>query len=485
MPPAPPAPSTAPSAVATARPGFAAALFGLMFLVSATVAVYSGWLLWRGEVRDPALLALPAACAWVVVAQDPAAAAKALREVADQPHWTPLQRDAWQPWAAAAKRAVATAVGLDTAKPWALCGQAEVVLGAAPALASGDARAGGQAWVEALWQTGAAPAQTSWLTASHAPVWRRPDAGTWRNEAELLVFRDATGSARASVQAGPVVRVAWAAASGDAVAGLRAAHGPSNGPAKSAAEVAALQEALERVGGGELHGFASKSVVEALQTQLDLPPLAREGLGHALWAAVSLRVEAKAIRLHGHLGADPRAAVWLKNNLDVVGSFDVTPLVEAGAQVVAISRLPPSAWSLWGNQAPVLQAIAGSGQGKLAGPAMWQQRKDGSRGYALQAVDAAAAAQLSRLAPGQIGQGARPVPSQVRGDVVLLGASLQPPAAPPSDPERRRFYETTQGVLVEQGAAMPEGWLAGMLGPLQLEWLWLDTGVVVALALRR
>jgi len=113
------------------RSGIAAGLLGAAALLSATLAVWAGAQLLRGEKTDAVFGALPDGCDWVLLADDPAGLAHVLGDASRLGQLPAAIRAL-----AAGQRTLwlaATLVpDLDATQPWAICGQpAGAVLAAA------------------------------------------------------------------------------------------------------------------------------------------------------------------------------------------------------------------------------------------------------------------------------------------------------------------------------------------------------------------
>jgi hypothetical protein len=402
----------------------AAGVFAAMAIVSGAVAVWSGIVLFRGEPADPVLRALPAGCGSLVVSEQPREAAALWRTLATVglPAAGSSTLAAW----AADAQALASLPQLDGARPAAVCrkdGQSLAVL------------------------PGSAATAAAWLA------------------------RDAHGrsatSAHEAVDAG--VRLAWTPT---ATVGLLAEvrRGVERQPAH---KDEALREALERVGGGVEHRFAGPAELAQWAARW---PEAQTLLGFVRWAATSLRRDEAGIRLHAHLGMADAGAGWLKPRLDVTQPVDLSPFLASSTLAIAIVRVHPSgfvqagdvpglaaleAWSRrWLGQ-PLATVLAGS-SGQLMFQVLDGPERDGQppwlllvhksgRDFAIYARDEALKATAGQLL------------AQARS-----GAQ--------TNDDRQRLLQQTSGVWLAAGAR-----LGPLSGPLQIDGMWLDTGVVAEL----
>jgi hypothetical protein len=195
------------------------------------------------------------------------------------------------------------------------------------------------------------------------------------------------------------------------------------------------------------------------------------------WAAVSLRRDDGGIRLHAHLGMAEAGASWLKPRLDVAQPLDLSPFVSPTARALAVVRVHPTgiaqaaglpivvdleAWSRQWLHKSLAEVLAGSsGQAMLQvldGPA-----RDGQPPWFV----------LVHLSGREFAIHARD--EAVKATAVEL---VSKGAAKPGSDDRQRLLQQTSGVWLAPGAT-----LGTLQGPLQVDGLWLDTGVVVELRL--
>ena len=469
----------------TVRPTLAALFFALMFLVSASVAIYSGWLLFRGEVGEEVFTALPGACTWVVLVDEPDAVAGALQVAATLPQLAP-EVQAFAKTNAASWARLAAVPGLDATAPWAVCGRG-------PGFPSIDGA------VAAVMATGigaeAGPRLAAALGLEHAAA---AGSSAWIRDGERLLLRDATGRvAMAARQDGKVLRLSWAAAPADAGALLDAAVAQAR--TEPLQKAAGFREAVERVGGGQVHVWLAKPTAGAAAKALGAPAGLDEGLQHLTWAAAVLRHERGMLKLHAHLGTDDqRGAVWLKQQLDVSGAFDAGTVLDSDAQAFGTVRLPPQRWRDLAMVAPQAAAVAealaavGATTAGLTGHVAWQATvgTDMENWRVVAALQPAATVRLpegaAQASPALAVTAGKLVaasdPAELQRGLELLAGKGQTlrEADPPAG--LGRLLDTTQGVVL-RGKASAWGRIPGVAqGPVQAEWLWLETGLVAELA---
>lgn len=483
----PPAPHRPQTAVPTARPTVAAALFLVMFLISGTIAVYSGYLLYRGEETDPIFTALPGTCDWVVVVDQPGEVAAAWRPLTQKPHVSGrlkalavAQAQAWQ--------RIEAVAGLGHDSPWGLCGHAGGVVAAVPD-AGGGLKAG-QLLVEALSQ--AAPQLLPAEGTAGQALAIDAQGSQWQADTGGRVLRQADGRARVRLQTdGKLLTVTWAAMQGpDAVdLSVQAATQARSAPLQKHTP---FREGTERVGGGQLHlWLAEKTWREQVLPALAQDGAWRDGLGKAAWAAAVLRTETGHARLHGHLGPTQPFVAFLKEWLDPAQALDASRFLPEGDGSTAVLRRAPGllaraeAWP-W----PWLHSFAAKGQvtarqtGKwLTGQVIARQHAAAyhltATGQAAPELAAAVAAHgdEARLAAEFLVLGDQPAA------VAALAGELAAPKDPRLDGDRKRLGQDTQGYALGTGTLPgPDAW--GLAGPAQVEWLWIDTGLIAEVDVR-
>lgn len=515
-----PAPNPPPPAPTPTRSSLAAALFAVMFVVSATIAIFSAWLLLHGEQTDAVLEALPADCMAVILIDEPAAVARAWQTTAGLAN-LPAMATATAHEQAVLWQSLIAAPGVDLTRPWALCLRPEGVVAAVVAAPGGTQMSGtvagtlvgdttpGQVWLERM-ALQPVPLRTWGLDLPWPPagqgMWLpepiRQVQGQPADHVGRAVRLDAADRARAAVQrTGDVLQIAWVAQGGDARALLdRAIADIHKKPLK---ENEPFRAAVERVGGGQMHLYLAPALVRQAGERLGVHAEIAEGLATVEWAAFALRQEQQDVRVHAQLGTGQRGAVWLKERLDTQTTLDAKPLVDATAIAVGVVRFQPqnlpmhkglpgvAALEAWvtGHTDVTLPALAELSTGQAVWQVLPGPEVAGEPPWLvlvpLQAENKAAAA----VRAGQIVRkaGQRLVNDHLvlaRDDgLAQIGADLatgKRPAMPKLSMDRKRLLTDTQGLILQNGAHF-----GALRGPLQLEWLWLDTGLVAELTLGR
>ncbi len=461
-----------PPGLPTQKTTLAAAIFLVMFVVSATVALWTGYLLLHGEEAEQVFAALPAHCDWVVLADHPDEVAQAWDAVAAA-RQLPESVTTTAHEQAALWRDLAATPGLDPKQAWALCGRAEGKV-AALAATGGTATQPGQVWLERL-QRHQSPG---------------PQAGAWTEDQGRAVFTDPAGRVLAAVQRdGDLVRAAWASPGHDANTMLTAVIAEAKRNPLQKNEI--VRGAFERVGGGQLHLYVAPEFARTALKDLKLSEELRAGLELATWFAVVLRHDEDGVRAHAQVGTGPRGAVWLKERLDPAGpALDAAPLLPADTQAAVVVRVNP-------KRLPLTD---------LPGVAWLDDMLKQQQGIGLEALGAVSTGQAIFLQRGETqqwsavlqvraGQGATNLgqePKALEGDQILWSsdpAGLQSlrstiaaklPALGGLTRDQKRLLADTQGVFLKKGAS-----LGPLRGPLQIEWLWLDTGLVAEVAVPR
>jgi hypothetical protein len=463
----------------TAKPTVAAGIFAAMFLVSATVMVWSGYVLLHGEDAEAVYKGLPAECAWVVLVDEPAHAAEtwdALARSSQLPAgMTQVAADQRNLW-----RALAETPGLDAGKPWALCGRPGGVVAALVARGQGGT-APGQAWLDRL-------QAHAWPVAAQAPD-LLSDSAAWALGLRTPATDRKPGQALR--RDGDLIRVAWTF--GPDAEGLltRAVEDAKRHPLQKNESVRA---AFERVGGGRLHMYLTPTLVQAAGARLGATTQVRQGLATASWFAAVLREDRQVVRVHAQLGAGQHGAAWLKERFDTTTLLDAAPLVDAHARLVALLRFAPKILPL---------------QAEIPGVAALDAVVQAHVAHSLASLAEVSTGQaLVQVLPGPEVEHAPPwlVHVQVPAGVTIPPGLLDPRVASQRAGEflvlardqalakagaelvqgkrkslrdhglsedQKRMLADTQGLLL-----MPGMTLGPWQGPLQVEWLWLDTGLV-------
>lgn len=473
----------------------AAGILLIMFTISGSLALYSAYLLWRGEDAGPILSALPSGCDVVWMVDRPQDAAAALRTLGAR------SGAAGQVglWAETIDRAAQTP-GLDPDEAWGFCRRGSQWYAALPVTAQPTAGAAATA------------AKQAWEALRGIP-WLGQPAVRWAETDGQWVGRDAGGGALAAVQvAGAVATISWQEAEFtkpwatttaatprsplDAVATLSALRGEiAKSPLQSDKEV---REGLERVGGGQMRWMArGVTLTQLLSAALESRGQApwKEGLTWVGWAALALRVEDGRVRIHAQVGGGQRWAVWLKERFDSPGQLDAALVLPKAYKWAGVLRVQRQNWPLLIGLDPGAAALsqlfadADGWQPLLAGQTAWFG--DGPCVTAVALLRPQATIPTTLPAIHAIA-GCPQAESKRIGDKVVVGSAqgvaqveqlLANPglAGTAADQDQQRIQRDTQGVWV------PGAFAASDLpaGPLQLEWIWLDTGLVLAMDLNQ
>ncbi len=278
-----------------------------------------------------------------------------------------------------------------------------------------------------------------------------------------------------------------------------AAHAGTPGLAVNLDQSADFQEALERAGGGQLQLYLTAA---ALQKQFDRNSAVGKvlfGMQDVRWLAGALRVDDKAARVHLHLGAGQRGAVWLKQHFDPPQDWNPLRQIDSEAVAVALVNFEPRALPA-ANDVPgvadldaLLRSQVGISFADLAavstGHLLWQQLPAGQQWLTVPLLSETPLPPSIRAThwPQQ----------QIKSTLLLAkdhqsmetaldligrasfhittGASngRESLVNKPIDLDRQRLFTQTQGIWLAKDATA-----TGLTGPAQLEWLWLDTGLI-------
>jgi hypothetical protein len=502
--PAPGPSADEPLSKAQRHTTFAAVTFLVIFVLAGSISLYSAYLLWRGEDAGPVLAALPAGCELVWMVDEPQEAAAALRALGKRSG----RADKLELWAATLDKA-RQLPGLNPDEAWGFCRRGSQWYAAA-AVASEDPAAGAQV------------GQQLWESLRGLGLLGQP-AVRWKQDGARWLGSDAGGQVQVAVRSAKgVAQITWqhqgngASPAQELAQAATAAVAPQS-PLDAAATLDALQtelltkplqkdeaarEALERVGGGQMRLVARGTALTVpLQAWLDAQGQAawKDAMPWVLWGGAALRVEGDRIKLHGQLGGGQRWAVWLKERFDTVGEFDAATVIPRDHQWAGVLRVPRFGWAwLAGLDPAVAPLMTLFGEAKA-----WQPLLSGHVAWFGDGPCLTAVARLRpeaaippELPPVGTLPGCPQSLAKRLGDRVLVGsaqgiAAAEKVAADPGlgaqsdDKDRQRLQRDTQGFWVNgarsvAGAAPGLGWPAG---PLQAEWIWLDTGLVVAVDL--
>ncbi len=485
-----PSASTAPvnKGLATIKSPFAAAVLAVMFLISGSVAIYSGRILLTGEETDAIFNRLPQTCEWLSVADRPAQTGavwqKALESAGLPDDVTPLLGSLGGRWLAVQQ----AGQGLfDPAQPWAISAQSQGILLAAPTLGPAD--------VPTLTRLAHALLDGAWPDSQgHLGPSQGLDGATCRVEAD-----------RAQCQVGGQVRIAgqlkdktWLFAipwrkDTSALAFLH--HAEAEAQRLPLQKNKPIREALERVGGGQGHLFVSdvtlRNWVSARTSNDEVLEISRL----SSWLALAVRQDDTEIAVHAHVGVGQKGAVWLKERLDTQGKWDATPLVLPQASAWLLTRVHPhglvqhpdlpgvNSLATWART--YLELDLGPALAATQGHSLWQSFPAvGGKTPWLLVAPAGAGATAT-----QLGKTVSWLPSDT-GPLWLAASDAQTLAQAKAaysgklaaheshfSSGQARLLTETQGLWLAPGAL-----LGPWHGPVQAEWLWLDTGLVAELS---
>lgn len=278
-----------------------------------------------------------------------------------------------------------------------------------------------------------------------------------------------------------------------------AAHAGLPGLAVNLDQSADFHEALERAGGGQLQIYLTKV---ALQEQFDRNSAVGKvlfGMQDVRWLSAAVRVDDKAARLHLHLGAGQRGAVWLKQHFDPPQDWNPLRQIDSQAVAVALVNFEPRALPA-ANDVPgvadldaLLRSQVGISFADLAavstGHFLWQQLATGQQWVTVPLLSEeplAPATRATHWAQQQIKSTLLLAKDHQSMETALdligrasfhvsTGASngRESLVNKPIDLDRQRLFTQTQGIWLAKGATA-----TGLTGPAQFEWLWLDTGLI-------
>ncbi|MBM4344181.1 MAG: hypothetical protein FJ100_12505 [Deltaproteobacteria bacterium] len=458
----------------------AAVLLLAMFFVSGGLALYSAWLLWRGEEAEAVLSGLPGTCEKVLLIDRPAAAGAIAHSVASSAlAWT-------------GGGEFATALGglsreplpreLDENQAIALCFQHGRWYGAA-AKAS-EATPAGAARAFAHW-IGVALGQTAARAAAPADMLER--GGRW-------LGRSGPRAQWVARDGGRAIQVAWSSSQTTPTDTLLEADAAMDDllaamQTRTLQKDEAFRAAVERTGGGDVHAFErGPGLASALGSNAAWAEVAND----IDWRAASLRIEGTSLIVHEHLGGGQRLAAWLKRRFDMPSALDASRILPAGdVERWGVDRYPHAravdtdltAASLAARRAAMPSSTAATDRAwasTLAGPTAWFHGADGCltiTAVLLPGVTALPASVPEALA---LPRCAKPVRTILAGHLVVgpqagveaveavLAGRARPLADTGLDRDARRLANSTNGWRSMAGR-----------GLRSFEWTWVDTGIVV------
>ncbi|MSQ82419.1 MAG: hypothetical protein EXR77_05800 [Myxococcales bacterium] len=476
----PPPPADEPQPAAARKTIVAASLLIAMFLFSGSLAVYSAWLLWRGEQFEPALSALPAGCDRVIFADKPiAAAAVAAALTTTGLQWTVGGTMAHS---AQALQGVQPAGSGSSWQQWAMCGQKGGWTGALQVPATTDVLAtqAASAWAGAVAVGLGLPAIDRW--SERHGRWVGHTAGGLA----VTVLRVHAQGAQA------VWQPTDATAADDPVAlDLRLDAVVAAVARRSLQKDEPFRAGLERAGGGDVHVFERAAAVRQLATAHW-----RAAVDHIEWRSVALTRVGDRLTVHEHLGGGQHLANWCKQHFDVTAEFDASTVIPADSSIqrwgvdryahtTAVEMdLSSAAFATRRAALPSLSATSDrQWQHWLQGPVAWFD----TGGPCLTLIAPLALAQADKtvlsadFAPAQpLGLCPAAHREIIRGHLVV--------GQPTAVEMVKRALTAPAGTLADGAldrdakrlAQHTNGWRSPVaIGIQVLEWTWLDTGIVV------
>ena len=472
MPALPPNPQTGVAPVQPAGPTFAAVLLLVLIALGATLSIGSAWLLWRGEKHDPAVLALPAGCAGVVLVDKPAEAAAALaRALAPGGLPAPLA-EALRPLGPILQR-LATVPGLRAGESAAVCLQAG---GAVLAIPTADPQA--------------SAAVAKWPGLPAAPATAVQLAGDVLLLATTAVSLPVAGTPASVADAAALLATGPALGVGQ----------PATKPAVTGLATDLLyREATERVGPGQLHLYLSPRALQGWLAPL-LPAAWQSGLPLAQWFGLSVLAREQDVRVHVQFGAEQQGAVWLKEHFDFRDDLAAAKVWPTTAPLTGNLRVQREGWDLLSVVVPPLaQLQAQFPQADSAAIKVWRKVVTGQVGWWQQgpclgsAAVVPAGTVLADLPPPATTPGCiwkrqlLVLPEQsllvtahepdLAGAVATLQAGTAVRATTNMDGDAQRLSTDTQGWRLWQPANSGQK-IVALQVQSQLDWLWLDRGLV-------
>ncbi len=473
------APLEEPLSAAAKKTTLAALIMLAMFVISGSVALYTGYLLWRGEAPEPVMRALPGDCDAVLYV-DP----KNLKELLVRARAIVPEMDA--------RTAL---LGLDGALGWhaglaayrgdayGVCRRGPVWYAALGAQAMPNLEAEVTAWVDVL--------------AAHTFAWR--DFGGRKVAASpggLMPDRTA-----AAVRSDPqLAQAVWlrsaglpAGATADQDAGrlLDQLQGQREDQSLQADKL--FRDSLERTGGGQAHVFVRGDALRQWVSRhgAAVPLALQPALDAVQWSATAFRLDGNELRVHDHVFGGQRLASWLKQHLDVAESIDFTSFAVSLPAHVAwgVVRAPVGGLATVAVLDPAVAELVGALPCEapttrrlwtewLTGQFAWaQESRDQPRCFVgqLQPAHSQEMALPATLPPPQDGT----VMRKLAHGYLIIGrpAALALCEQALTSPGAKRSLSKDQQRLAEQ----TQGWSNSGItsGQTQFEWTWLDSGLVV------
>ncbi|HAN30997.1 MAG TPA: hypothetical protein DCQ06_05315 [Myxococcales bacterium] len=475
--------SNGPDAPTSRKIGLAVALGLLMVVVSTTTAAYTGYLLWKGDPGTEVLNTLPSGCEVVALAHD----FKSLTPLLVDPSLlhnapTALSDSMTQTHAFVAPH-IEKLRGL--LRPNAGLGLCRWRTSQGPlwllTLAMPDAADKTLQSVEQIIGSVVGRSSARWLSSQAVGGF-----------VEHSLEEAKSGGSASILQGEDRLLVAWSSQPGAAPALVEAIKATKVSPMR---EDKIVRAAIERVGGGQLQlAFRPKAIESSLALVLHGSPLAGLAQTGLSYLGVSLRhdAETQTTHLHAHLGVGQRGVALLKRRLDPMASLACSGLLDWRASMGGVLRAAPKslasqtkAWlsiALWKAVANRLSTSSQSPMASLrhlaehmTGHVLWTRAAQGT----IPAIRVELKKSSSTALTDWLAQ--RP-DLTVQGDWLQSADWLVQPQPPEPTQrgakQRRRMLDQHQGYWL--GADVVGADLGR--GALEVEGLWLDTGLVLHLS---
>ncbi len=489
--------------------GLAVVLGLVMIVVSSTTAIYTGYLLWKGDPGTEVLNTLPAGCAWVALAQDTDELDAALADVARW-HALPSQVTATVRTLAAETRATlrAAAPAIDAAAGVGLCRWHDgwvVTVGLRPGNDDAVTQlqrvvAGHVGLSDRTWHTG--DSVGGYIEYALSPEGGAPRAAMLQGAKRLVI------AVPAEPLAPPTPKAAQAAPPPAADASALLTRVVKATKAKPMREDITVRSAMERVGSGALQLGAAPAALQRWAKPFgDAFPMPLFH-PHATYVGLSVRRDASDQRthVHMHVGESQRGVALLKRTLDPQGTLSASAHIDQDVDAAGVVRFAPGGLPQLGPLlsrftpvAPLVRAL-GADQANtahrvgalLTGQAVWQRKGEVWRLSLQLAAGKDAAAKAFVSARADASNASDVAFAHVPGWLVVAPSDAARAASAFTQSkgyssarlagdlatERPRVLDNNQGFFVTAGHTLP-GVIAG---PAQLETLWLDTGLILHLS---
>lgn len=479
-----------PDAPGAKTVGFAASLGLLLVVTTTTIALYTGFLLWRGDPGSDLLNSLPKDCSWVAIAEDPAELRQAAADVAN---WGVIPGSLK---GALNKAAIELLADLDAARE-----------GIDPERGLGLCRYGKGLVFSVGLKPGAKDAIGALQNAAARRVGLEPKGWTPGASAGGFVeyaLADKDGQASiALLQSQDRALFVWADAGADASKLL--AEVITATQKASMREDIVMRSAIERVGSGALQLAFAPPPLRAIAKSWLAGHLPAELLGHhAEYAGISIRrdVDTRLTHLHLHVGAGQPGVAWLKATLDPTGKLNASNHLDRDATSGGVLRINPNALrkhAAWVLRHPTGRAIAATFKTTVdkalvslgahitghvvwqigGGPTPWRLAMQLQPGQDAKVTALLAPAVAGAWAHGTVERGWLVLAPGASGAAVAAAKDFHASAGlgPEIAEDRTRLLNENQGFYLGSEDALP----GVTAGTVQFEALWIHTGFIAHL----